>query len=376
MTTTPDPAIVLPEFASVPADLTTQTPVEVDTLLLPIWSEMGRLEGIYFGAHLDSIDAKADLANYADEAWLAKRGYADDYHRTYQLPDMIERAEAKLAEALATKAAVKAVWPALLDAERPYSNEFENRGGWYRYYLVMNTNGHVHRETNCSTCFPTTRYGWLVNLSGCNEETMVDEYGETACTVCFPDAPSLAGWAASIARKEAEKAATQCPEIWPLPSGAESYRYSRYGTCKCGAVGIALSSNGKLLKHQTPEQAAAEAARKATFGHPDGKKVKDCTGKRAQKTPKGAFNSLCEGLRVQARIAAGTASRWYFDDFKPREVERLAEALALYNGITVEAQIALAHAKNADDESKEEARRLADLTKRLGRIDAESLPRN
>lgn len=372
MTTTPDPAIVLPEFAPVPADLTTQTPVEIDTLLLPIWQEVARLEDIHFGAHLTAIDAKADLANYADEAWLAKNNYADDYHRTYHLPGQIERAEARLAGALATKAAVKAVWPALLDAERPYAIEFERRGGWHRYYLVMNTNGHVHRETNCSTCFPTTRYGWLVNLSGCNEEEMVNEYGETACTVCFPDAPSLPGWAASIERKKAEEAARSCQiNRAKMTDG----RWSRYAQCECGA-GVTLTDNGNVRKHQTPEQEAAEAARKATFGHPDGKKVKDCRGQRAQKTPKGAFNALCDGLRVQASIAAGTASRWYSDDFKPREVERAAEALALYNGITVEAQIALAHAKNADDESKEEARRLADLTKRLGRIDAEPLPRN
>lgn len=372
--TTRTPAIALPDFEPVPADLTALTPVEIDTLLLPIWSEMGRLEDIHFGAQLAAMSAKADLANLADPEYLAKNRLDNDYARSYQIPERVQRAETSLAEALATQAEVEALWPALLDAERPYNQEFSRRGGWRRYYLVMNSNGHLHRETNCSTCFPTTRYGWIVKLSGCDENTMVDEYGETACTVCFPDAPTLPGWAASIERREAEKAARQCEHSGTYNITWTDRGRGKFALCACGEA-PGLTPNGLLRQHQTPEQAAAEAARKATFAHPDGKKLKDCTGERAQKTPKGAFNSLCEALRIQERLTTQPDS-YYASRFKVRELERLAEALALYNGITVEAQIALAVAKNADDEEKEEARRLADLKKRLGRIDTVSLPRN
>ena len=64
------------------------------------------------------------------------------------------------------------------------------RGRWNRYFLVKNSNGHVHRGTSCSTCFPDTQYGWLVNLADCDEDAMIEEWGELACTVCFPSAPT------------------------------------------------------------------------------------------------------------------------------------------------------------------------------------------
>lgn len=61
---------------------------------------------------------------------------------------------------------------------------------WNRYFLVTNSNGHVHRGMGCSTCFPTTEYAWLVELADCDEAAMIEEFGEKACTVCFPDAPA------------------------------------------------------------------------------------------------------------------------------------------------------------------------------------------
>jgi hypothetical protein len=61
---------------------------------------------------------------------------------------------------------------------------------WNRYFLVTNANGHVHRGMNCSTCFATTQYRWLVELADCDEAEMIADYGEKACTVCFPDAPA------------------------------------------------------------------------------------------------------------------------------------------------------------------------------------------
>lgn len=65
-----------------------------------------------------------------------------------------------------------------------------NEYRWNRYFLVTNNNGHVHRGMGCSTCFPTTEYAWLVELASCDEAEMIEEFGEKACTVCFPDAPA------------------------------------------------------------------------------------------------------------------------------------------------------------------------------------------
>jgi hypothetical protein len=74
-----------------------------------------------------------------------------------------------------------------LDAEIAELEELYT--GWSRFFLVTSSPGHVHRSTHCSTCRPTTRFGWLPELSGKSDEVAVDELGPTLCTVCYPDAP-------------------------------------------------------------------------------------------------------------------------------------------------------------------------------------------
>jgi hypothetical protein len=60
---------------------------------------------------------------------------------------------------------------------------------------VTNSNGHVHKSTCCTTCFHNTRYAWVTNVSGHSVEELVAYFGEQACTVCFPDAPTFKGFA-------------------------------------------------------------------------------------------------------------------------------------------------------------------------------------
>lgn len=74
-------------------------------------------------------------------------------------------------------------------AAQPLDAEFERRGGWTRAWLVLNTGGHVHRTTACRTCFATTQFAWLTQLSGHDETEIVDLAGEAACTECYPSAP-------------------------------------------------------------------------------------------------------------------------------------------------------------------------------------------
>ena len=61
---------------------------------------------------------------------------------------------------------------------------------WSRFFLVTNTNGHVHRSMNCSTTYDTTDWKWLPHLSGLTDKEAVDDQGGILCTHCFPDAPS------------------------------------------------------------------------------------------------------------------------------------------------------------------------------------------
>jgi hypothetical protein len=61
---------------------------------------------------------------------------------------------------------------------------------WNRYYLVTNANGHVHKDMSCPSCFLDTSYEWLVKLAAQPVDEMINDYGEKACTICFPDAPA------------------------------------------------------------------------------------------------------------------------------------------------------------------------------------------
>lgn len=99
-------------------------------------------------------------------------------------------------------------WAEWQDAEQEY-------GGWSRFYLVVD--GHIHRSLRCSTCYDTTRFGWLTELSGLTEVEAVAEYGAVLCSVCYPSAPveyvggksdglTLTERAARKAEKDAEKA--------------------------------------------------------------------------------------------------------------------------------------------------------------------------
>jgi hypothetical protein len=69
-------------------------------------------------------------------------------------------------------------------------NVIYNQDPWTRAFLVLASNGHVHSSMDCNTCFPTTRYNWLVQYSNDEESTIVEDAGQDACTICYPSAPA------------------------------------------------------------------------------------------------------------------------------------------------------------------------------------------
>lgn len=77
-----------------------------------------------------------------------------------------------------------------LVAHRTELNAIYKSDPWNRAYLVVSSAGHVHKDFDCSTCFPSTRYAWLVEYSNDEEITIVEAAGELACTVCYPSAPA------------------------------------------------------------------------------------------------------------------------------------------------------------------------------------------
>lgn len=78
--------------------------------------------------------------------------------------------------------------------------------GWTRFFLVTSSKGHIHSSMSCHTCRPTTRYGWLPELSGQTEAEAVEAHGPALCSVCYPTAPVewQGGW---ITKSQAEKKA-------------------------------------------------------------------------------------------------------------------------------------------------------------------------
>ncbi len=70
--------------------------------------------------------------------------------------------------------------------------EFNARGGWTRYYLVVSSSGHIHRNMECFTCNngkEPTAFALYPSLSGSNVEQAVAKLGAALCTHCFPEAP-------------------------------------------------------------------------------------------------------------------------------------------------------------------------------------------
>lgn len=58
---------------------------------------------------------------------------------------------------------------------------------WTRAFIV--SGGHVHSSMSCSSCYPTTQFSWLPELSGHDEGEIVELGGERACTICYASAP-------------------------------------------------------------------------------------------------------------------------------------------------------------------------------------------
>lgn len=149
-------------------DLTESTPVEIDTVLAELWSKRQQLalRIAEDRKRLEVIDAGKARPREASRLEEIKQRLGRNEASAHELQEQID----------------------------VYQAEFERRGGWHRYYLVVGEGsgiGHVHRSMYCTTCYPTTQYSWLIDLADCDEKAMVEEFGEKACSVCFPDAPSM-----------------------------------------------------------------------------------------------------------------------------------------------------------------------------------------
>lgn len=123
-------------------------------------------------------------------------------------------------------------------------DEFRGRGGWSRFFLVTSSDGHIHSTMGCHTCKPSTRYGWLPELSGKSEAEAVAEHGAILCTACYPSAP--VEWTMG----KAEDPDT-CPGSNQHIDDARRVGRSRYGSCPVCGRDVQVTMSG-IRKHKRP----------------------------------------------------------------------------------------------------------------------------
>lgn len=175
-------------------DITTLTPQQIDQALFDIYVEIGVTRARYEQAWATVRHYVHDLLGMtwrekvtdaqvqevcAEVAEIAEGNEDDLTYRQGSLWTAMQRAEA-----LGTKV------DDLRMSCQPFDEEFDRRGGWTRAFLVITKgSGHVHSSMRCSTCYATTEFQWLPDLSDHDETEIIEKAGERACTVCYPHAP-------------------------------------------------------------------------------------------------------------------------------------------------------------------------------------------
>lgn len=226
--------------------------VQVDTLLAKI-SDLAFRADRRVGLAIDEVHHSAgDKQTYKTrtlrvwgmqlDAAIAANVEGKDSRRGFKSRrELLDAAIAELAEARLFSQAVDGL---LRDASAQYT-------GWTRFFLVANTDGHIHRSTRCQTCHISTRMLWLPTLSGLTEGDAVAEHGPRLCSVCFPSAP--VEWTLGVPSDK-----NYCPGSDKRIAG--SYSPRAYVKCPdCGKT-VGLTQGRQIRKHAAAKAKATAAA--------------------------------------------------------------------------------------------------------------------
>ena len=221
-------------------DLTKMTPPQVDTIIAGFLSEQAPFRREHGGIRGEIYRLENQKTSWDEDPERKAKRIAQLESKLPELKEKIAEIDAKIA---------------------PYQAEYMRRY-WNRYYLVTSSSpGHGHRGTNCSTCYPTTEFLWLVDLAGKSSRDMVAQWGDVACTVCFPDAPTLPEWKTGTKKRQAREAKEGgvCPlsgQIWtPKPDAPpDAPKWPTRAKCqKCGAQIQISRDTRKIRKHNYPK---------------------------------------------------------------------------------------------------------------------------
>lgn len=133
--------------------------------------------------------------------------------------------------------------------------EWHRRGGWTRFLLCTNTNGHIHNSGSCGTLYATTNLVRLPELSGLTEADAVRAYDTVLCSVCYPSAP--VAWTVGAA-KPAKPGECSGSRTYADTKTYNPHHNSRYAPCtneKCGER-PSVTTAGNLRAHQFKDKAA------------------------------------------------------------------------------------------------------------------------
>ena len=245
---------ISPAVYTEPRPYANHSPAEIDVPLAAIYEKLNTLDMREYSLR----DAIATEKRYRDriiesqgEDSLRAKGHNDTIAR-YEV--QIEKIQDDIEE--------------LKEEARPYEREFSIRGGWNRYFEVTNSNGHIHTSMQCSTCYPTTSYYWHADRSGMSHDDLVEQAGESACTVCFPNAPVEALQRPKTLETPDNKAKREARE--------ERERKAAERAAKAAATGISLPDGSPLrdsMKYVVKTERMAEQGAVSDaiwlYGNPD-----------------------------------------------------------------------------------------------------------
>lgn len=234
--------------------------VETDTALEQIYHELQKiaysLESVERSLHENAGDrgegyGRDKRFKKSLEECIATIEAEDSYFGKQSL-ESYRKLEAKRLALVAEQDALEAIWR-------------EHR--WSRFFLVLNSNGHIHSSLSCSTCYWTTRYGWLPRLSGLTEADAVAQEGEILCSICFPSAP--VSWTNGESRRDKDAKAKREAE--------KAERLAKKAEKSLSADGSVVEIRGKYHKEFKTLRAAeiwlVEALAWVEIGKDEGKKT-------------------------------------------------------------------------------------------------------
>ncbi|MFH8483013.1 DUF6011 domain-containing protein [Streptomyces sp. NPDC018055] len=272
--TVPDNPTMADVRAVTPAQLTTMTPPQIDRMNATLSEEYERIdaERDRVWERLYSAVGEEKVKQGRALVWPLRRDEVEEKARAIvaeppaELPARLKRYDFTLTAEKYVKSV--AVVLAKLDAlgeeslnlnrqVRPkLGKEWARRGGWSRFYLVKNVDGHIHKATSpneCHTLRWDTSMGWLPDLSGLTEKDAVKAHGPILCTVCFPSAPLE--W--TVGKPKDDGRCDGSGQYVTLDASM-ARRLSPWATCPvCGEKGVSVTSTWKLRKHK-PKEAPEE----------------------------------------------------------------------------------------------------------------------